>query len=245
VSEFDPEFVEKVFGTIQATLGRYHEYSLVGAENLPREGGALGITSHGMATYDLFLTAYNLYRATGRPIRLLGDAVWFRTEGLARTFQRLGMVNTRPELARRLLDEGHVVAVAPGGAREAIRPWTKRFQVNWQGRAGFARLALEAQRPMVLCTCPAVDLVYTLYENPLTTFAYRQWKLPFPIMRGVGPTLIPRPVKLTTYISPSFMPPPIAGDQATEDEVRAYRDALNDKMNAFIREVCAIEGLSP
>jgi hypothetical protein len=88
-------------------------------------------------------------------------------------------------------------------------------------------------------------LVYTLYENPLTTFAYRQWKLPFPIMRGVGPTLIPRPVKLTTYISPSFMPPPIAGDQATEDEVRAYRDALNDKMNAFIREVCAIEGLSP
>lgn len=243
MSEFDPEFVEKIFGTIEATLGRYHDYSLVGAEHIMQPGGVLGITSHGMATYDLFLTAYGLYRATGRPIRLLGDAVWFRTAGLARAFERLGMVNTRPELARKLLDEGNVVAVAPGGAREAIRPSTKRFQVNWQGRAGFARLALEAQRPIVLCTCPAVDLVYTLYDNPLTTFAYRQWKIPLPIMRGVGPTLIPRRIKLTTHVSPSFLPPKIAGAQATDEEVQAYRDELNEKMNAFIRQVCEIEGL--
>jgi 1-acyl-sn-glycerol-3-phosphate acyltransferase len=243
VSEVDPEFIEKALGALHATLGRYHDYQLVGGEHIPREGGLLGITSHGMATYDLFLTAYAIYRAAGRPVRLLGDAVWFRTEGLARTFERLGMVNTRPELARQLLDDGHVVAVAPGGTREAIRPWNERFRVNWQGRAGFAKLALEARKPIVLTTCPAVDLIYKLYGNPLTTFAYRQWKLPLPIMRGIGPTLLPRRIKLTAHISPAFLPPPIAGEQATEDEVRAYRDELNAKMNAFIGEVCAIEGL--
>lgn len=244
MSEVDPEFIEKTLGTLNATLGRYHDYSLVGAEHIPREGGLLGITSHGMATYDLFLTAYGIFRAAGRPVRLLGDAVWFRSNGLANVFQRLGMVNTRPELARQLLDEGNVVAVAPGGAREALRPSTERFRVNWQGRAGFAKLALEGRKPIVLCTCPAIDLVYELYDNPWTKFAYRQWKLPLPIMRGIGPTLLPRRIKLTTHISPAFLPPTIAGEYATEDEVRAYRDELNAKMNAFIGEVCAIEGLS-
>jgi 1-acyl-sn-glycerol-3-phosphate acyltransferase len=243
VNEVDPEFIEKVLGALDATLGRYHEYSLLGAEHIPREGGLLGITSHGMATYDLFLTAYAIYRATGRPVRSLGDAVWFRSNRLGTAFQRLGMVNTRPDLARQLLQAGHVVAVAPGGAREAIRPWTQRFQVNWQGRAGFAKLALEAGKPIVLVTCPAIDVVYTLYDNPWTTFAYRQWKLPLPIMRGIGPTLLPRRIKLTTHISPAFLPPPIADSHATDEEVRAFRDELNAKMNAFIREVCAMENL--
>lgn len=243
MTEVDTEFIERVLGIVHATLGRYHSFSLVGAEHLPREGGALGLTSHGMATYDLFLTAYAMYKATGRPIRALGDAIWFRTDSLASIVERLGMVNTQPELARRLLDEGHLVAVAPGGVRESIRPSTQRFRVDWKGRAGFARLALEAQKPIVFVTCPAVDLIYTLYDNPWTQFAYRKWKVPLPIMRGVGPTLIPRPIRLTTHVSPAFLPPKIDNDQATEDEVRAYRDELSQKMNAFIREVCEKEGL--
>lgn len=241
--DVDPRFLEQIFGPLYATLGRYHQYSFVGAETIPREGGVLGITSHGMATYELFLTAYAIYLATGRPVRALGDAIWFRTELLANTFGKLGMVNTGPEVARQLLEQGNIVAVAPGGVREAIRPATKRFQFDWEGRSGFARLALEARKPIMLVTCPAVDLVYTLYDNPLTKFAYHQWKLPIPVMFGVGPTLIPRPVKLTGYCHPPFMPPAIAGDRATDDEVRQYRDELAAKMNAFMDEVCEKEGL--
>ncbi|HRI70812.1 MAG TPA: lysophospholipid acyltransferase family protein [Polyangium sp.] len=243
--EVDPELIEQVLGGIHATLGRYHSFSLVGGEHIPREGSLLGITTHGMATYDLFLTAYAIYKASGRPVRALGDAIWFRTERSASIFERLGMVNTQPEVARQLLDEGHVVAVAPGGLREAIRPSTQRFRVDWKGRSGFARLALEAQKPILLAACPAADLIYTLYDNPLTTFAYRKWKVPLPIMRGLGPSLIPRPVRLTTYCSPTFLPPKIARERATEDEVQAYRVELTDKMNNFIREICAKEGLFP
>lgn len=243
MTEVDPEFIEQVLGGMYRTLGKYHSFSIVGTEHIPREGGALGITSHGMATYDLFLTAYAMFKATGRPVRALGDAIWFRTEKLASVIERLGMVNARPESARQLLEDGHLVAVAPGGVREAIRPSTERFRVDWKGRAGFARLALEAQKPIMFVTCPAVDLIYTLYDNPWTTFAYRKWKLPLPIMRGVGPTLIPRPVRLTTHCSPTFLPPKIARDRATDDEVQAYRVELADKMNAFIGEVCAKEGL--
>jgi Diacylglycerol acyltransferase len=243
VVDVDPQYIEKVFGTLNATLGRYHQYSFVGAEYIPREGGLLGITTHGMATYELFLTAYAIFHATGRPVRALGDAIWFRTEALATAFGKLGMVNTGPEIARQLLEQGNIVAVAPGGAREAIRPHTQRFHFDWENRTGFARLALEARKPIMLVTCPAVDLVYKLYDNPFTNFAYRAWKLPIPIMHGVGPTLIPRPVKLTAYCCPPFMPPPIAGDRATDDEVRAYRDELRAKMDAWMSEVCAREGL--
>jgi 1-acyl-sn-glycerol-3-phosphate acyltransferase len=243
VVDVDPRFIEQVFGPLYATLGKYHQYSFVGAETIPREGGVLGITSHGMATYELFLTAYAIYSATGRPVRTLGDAIWFRTPALASTFTKLGMVNTTPDIARTLLDQGNLVAVAPGGAREALRPATKRFQFDWEGRSGFARLALEAQKPIMLVTCPAVDLVYTLYDNPFTNFAYRQWKLPLPLMFGVGPTLIPRPVKLTGYCHPPFLPPPIAGSRATDEEVQEYREVLKAKMNAFMDEVCEKEGL--
>jgi len=243
VVDVDPRFMEQVFGSLYATLGRYHQYSFVGAETIPREGGVLGITSHGMATYELFLTAYAIYLATGRPVRALGDAIWFRTETLANIFGKLGMVNTGPDIARQLLEQGNIVAVAPGGAREALRPTTRRFQFDWEGRSGFARLALEAQKPIMLVTCPAVDLVYSLYDNPFTNFAYRQWKLPLPLMFGVGPTLIPRPVKLTGYCNPPFLPPPIAGNRATDEEVQEYREVLKAKMNAFMDEVCEKEGL--
>lgn len=243
MTDVDPEFIESVLGSFQATVGRYHSFTFVGAELIPREGGVLGITSHGMATYDLFLTAYAIFKATGRPVRSLGDAIWFRTGPLASAIQRLGMVNTRPEIARQLLDAGHIVAVAPGGVREAVRPSSQRFRVDWKGRAGFARLALEARKPIMLVTCPAVDLVYTLYDNPLTTWAYQKWKVPLPLMHGLGPTLIPRPVRLTAYCSRPFLPPPIAGSMATDEEVQVYRDELNDKMNAFMREICVKEGL--
>lgn len=244
VREVDREFLNQVADFFAATLGRYHQYSLAGAENLPREGGVLLITSHGMATYELFLMGGAIFKSTGRPMRSLAAGIWFRTDALGSVFERLGMVDTGPDVARQLLDAGNIVALAPGGTREAIRPWTKRFQVDWKGRTGFARLALEAQKPIVLVTCPAIDLVFKLYENPLTTFAYRQWKVPLPIMRGVGPTLIPRPIRLTAHCSPSFLPPKIAGERPTEDEVQAYRDELNEKMETFMRDVCIEEGLS-
>ena len=243
MNDADPATIERVFGALRATLGRYHRYALKGGEHIPKEGGALGLISHGIATYDLFLAAHAVLRETGRPVRMLGDAVWFRVPGASQTLERLGMVNTRPDLARRLLDGGNLVAVAPGGMREALRPSSSSFRVDWAGRRGFARLALEAQRPVVLLACPSVDRVFTVYDSRLTRFAHRRWGLPLPLLRGLGPTLIPRPVRLTTHISSSLLPPAIAGPRATDEEVESFRSELEGRMNGFLAKVCAEEGL--
>ena len=243
MSDVDPATIEMVLGRFYATMGRYHAHTLVGVEHIPPTGGVLGITTHGTATYDLFLTAYALYRETGRPIHMLGDAFWFKHPRSADLMGRLGMVLASPERARRLLADGEVVAVAPGGMRAAMKIGKERYQVDWSGRSGFARLALEAQRPIVLVTCPSADRVFTLYDNPLTRLAYRRWKLPLPIFRGLGPTLLPRPVRLITTISPPINPPSIEGEAASDEEVFAFRAELEEGMNALIASACAREGL--
>lgn len=95
----------------------------------------------------------------------------------------------------------------PGGMWEALRSSAERHQLRWEGRTGFARLSLMTGAPIPLSACPAADLALTLHANPITDYVYRNWKLPLPLMRGVGPTLIRAPCgSLTTSARRSCLP---------------------------------------
>jgi 1-acyl-sn-glycerol-3-phosphate acyltransferase len=237
----DREFLDSYVATVFAPLRLYHRYELRYAERLPRHGPVLLVCQHSVASYDLFLLALGLLQATGRCVRALGHKqLWFLHPRLARLSERLGVVAGTPDAGQRLLAAGELVAVAPGGAREALRPSTERFQVSWQGRTGFARLAMQTGAQVVLAATPAADRIFTVYDNPLTRVLYERFRIAPALLRGLGPTLIPRPVKLISYLSEPIEPP---RGELSESAVESFRSLCEQRMKALIAEGVREEGL--
>lgn len=213
-------------------LSRLHRFTLVGGEHVPREGACLLVVHHSLATYDGFLLGGAIWDETGRLPRGLGDDTIFRIPGLDRFARGVGLVPASPDAGERLLREGHLLGVAPGGMWESLRPRTERRRSRWDGRRGFVRLALRTGAPMLLGAVPRADELYTVYPSRVTDAVYRRFHLPLPLVRGVGPTFLPRPLRLTGFLAPLLHPPP--WDPAHEDE---QVDELHARASATMAEL--------
>lgn len=117
---------------------------------------------------------------------------------------------------------------------EAIRPSTERYQIRWGQRSGFAKLALETGAPVLMLVCPAADDIFHLYPNRLTDWIYRRYKFPLPVLRGLGPTIIPRPVRLRAFLSAPIEASLRAG--ADESVTSAFRDHVRAAMERHLAE---------
>ena len=219
----DPRLIER-FVRPMGALARYHRHQVVGMDRIPDDGPALLVFNHSLATYDAMIFSVAVWKQMRRLPCGLGDNLIFRVPGLAGWARRAGIVPASPDNGRRLLEEGHLVGVAPGGMREALRPSDQRYTVRWDRRRGFVRLAMEAAAPIVLIACPAADELFDVYENRLTKLAYRQWRLPLPLIRGFGPTLVPKPVALTHYVGTPILSERFNGPvpQEAVDEMHAH-----------------------
>jgi len=209
-------------------IARYHRYEMHGVEYFPSEGPVVMAMNHSLASYDGMLGGWEIFRRTGRMPVGMGDNLIFRSV-LGRSFAKeVGIRRANPKNARRLLNDGHVLGVAPGGMREALRPSSESAAILWDKRKGFVRLAIEAGAPIVLGACPAADRLFTVYENDLTKSLYHTLKFPFPIFRGWGPTLIPRPVRLTHLMSRPISPPTLDPNTIDEQVDTLHREVMTE-----------------
>ncbi|MGB0638136.1 MAG: lysophospholipid acyltransferase family protein [Myxococcota bacterium] len=191
-----------------APVKRYHQHTVEGLEHIPLSGGCLLVVHHSLATYDGFLYGLAINEHTGRVATALGDDLIFKTPLLKDLAWDSGIRPASPQSGFQLLKAGHAVFVSPGGMWESLRPSDEARTVRWENRRGFCRLALRAQVPLVLAACPAADDIYSVRKSRLTDTLYQRFRIPLPIAKGVGRTLIPRPVKLTHYVAPPIVPPP-------------------------------------
>jgi 1-acyl-sn-glycerol-3-phosphate acyltransferase len=213
-------------------LRRYHRHRVLGLEHVPTTGGALCVVHHSFATYDALLLGLRVIEQVGRFPYGLGDDKLFRVPLFRDFLHELNFRPASPTAGRELLAQGELLFVAPGGMREAVRPSARRYEPDWHDRKGFVRLAIEAQVPVVLFACPAADRLYTLYDTPITEAAYRRFKLPVVVARGYGPTLLPRPVALTHFVSAPILPPATGADD--HDAVDRFHAELEAQMRALL-----------
>src|SRR5580658_6268028 len=73
-------------------LGRYHDYEVISADNLPRTGGVLVASTHSLATYENFLLGAFSRAVLGRKAWIVGDDLMFRIPGLAPTLREVGLM---------------------------------------------------------------------------------------------------------------------------------------------------------
>lgn len=215
-------------------FARYHRFTVEGIENIPREGPCLVVVHHSLATYDGFLIGAAIHEHTGRIPVGLGDDRIFQLGPLGDLARAIGIVPASPQAGEAALQDGQVLCVAPGGMWEGLRSRDERRRSRWENRRGFARLALRTGAPIVCAACPAADDIYTVYPSRLTDAVYRRAHWPLPILRGRGPTLIPRPVRLTGYYAEPIQPPP--WDPAQEDaQVDALKAEAERRMAELLR----------
>jgi len=237
--ELNQELIDKILPVVRS-LQAYHRHKVFGLEHVPDDSAALIVCNHSLATYDITLLATEIYNEKGRICRSLVDRLFFKLPYLGQFIQATGGIEGSQQVASELLLGGNLVAVAPGGMREALRPSFERYQVLWDERKGFAKLALNTQVPVILAACPRADDIYEVYPSKLTQWCYKQFRIPVFLARGLGPTPIPRPVKLVHFLSePIYPPKPSTSKAGFTRQVNNFHDKLVQRMRLLIGEAIA------
>ncbi|OBK39855.1 glycerol acyltransferase [Mycobacterium sp. 1245111.1] len=178
-----------------------------GVENLPVDGRSLLVGNHTQFGSEVFMISDAVRSTIGRRVRPLADRNFGRMRGLpADLLAAFGAVVGAPETARELMRHDETILVFPGGGREIGKFRGEEYTLRWQGRAGFARLSIEQSYPIVPVglvggddvyrSLTTRDSVYAKVSAAVSRKVNGRPDMALPLLRGVGPTLIPRPQRM-------------------------------------------------
>lgn len=83
------------------------------------------------------------YRRTRKPLYALAHRLLALVPLGNRLLNHFGAVRGTRENCGKLMQEGAYILLYPGGAREVFKAPEHQYKLLWEGREGFARLALE------------------------------------------------------------------------------------------------------
>jgi 1-acyl-sn-glycerol-3-phosphate acyltransferase len=156
MSKWDPGLTERVMGWIRPIIKGYHRAEVRGLESFPA-GGALVVSNHsgGLFAMDVPVFATGFYEEFGydRPVYTLSHDLIF-TGPTGEFFVRTGFIRANHENADAALRSGGVVVVFPGGDYDVYRPTLSENTIDFDGRTGYVRAAINAGVPIV----PAVSI---------------------------------------------------------------------------------------
>ncbi|HYU57364.1 MAG TPA: 1-acyl-sn-glycerol-3-phosphate acyltransferase, partial [Actinomycetota bacterium] len=149
---FDPEFIRDNLPAMWLLATLYHRAEVRGFERVPAAPTLLvGNHNGGIVIPDTWITGLGWYAYFGveRPMRSLVHSAVMSLPIVGDAMRKLGSMPASPENARLGLRRGEDVLVYPGGDVETWRPWSKRNEIDFDGRTGFLRMAAEEGVPIV------------------------------------------------------------------------------------------------
>jgi 1-acyl-sn-glycerol-3-phosphate acyltransferase len=143
----DPDYIRDTLPGLRLSARVYHRADVRGLENIPEEGPVLLVGNHSGGTWivDTFVFTQAFYDHFGadREFFQLAHDMVFKFRGLRALAQRYGTVPANPANMRTALDRDAALLVYPGGDHESFRPSWETDRVDFAGRTGFVKLALE------------------------------------------------------------------------------------------------------
>jgi 1-acyl-sn-glycerol-3-phosphate acyltransferase len=236
IAKWDPSLTERVMGLIRPLIKAYHRAEVRGLESFP-PGGALVVSNHsgGLFAMDVPVFATGFYEKFGyeRPVYTLSHDVIF-TGPTADFFIKTGFIRANHENADEALRSGGVVVVFPGGDYDVYRPTLSENKIDFDGRTGYVKAALNAGVPVV----PAVGiggqetqlylsrgewLAKTLRLDKLLRAKILPISFGFPFgLSAVLPVNVPLPSKIVIRVLPPIDIVAEFGEDPDIDEVDAH-----------------------
>jgi 1-acyl-sn-glycerol-3-phosphate acyltransferase len=152
LDDWDPDYIERTLPLMRATFGNYFRGEVRGLENIPEDGPSLLVGNHsgGLMIADTFVLANEFYEYFGprRRFHQLAHNLAAQNPALG-LIRRWGTVVASHDNARKAFAKGAPVLVYPGGDFETFRPTWHGDKIEFGGRKGFVRLALNEGVPIV------------------------------------------------------------------------------------------------
>jgi 1-acyl-sn-glycerol-3-phosphate acyltransferase len=152
LDERDPDYIRETLPGLWLVASFYFRADVQGLDNIPADGPVLLVGNHsgGNMTPDtlVFTLAFATYFGVERRFFQLAHNLVLAMPWLA-TLRRYGTVAASTENANLALETGAALLVYPGGDYEVHRPSWESGRVDFGGRKGFIRLALEKDVPIV------------------------------------------------------------------------------------------------
>ena len=151
IAMFDPDLVQRWMTFLRPAVKGYLRSEVRGLERIP-PGGVLMVSNHsgGALPTDMPVFAADFYKKFGfdRPLYGLAHDVILSgpTSGLMR---RLGLIGATRANASFALRRRAVVLVFPGGDYDAYRSTWEQNTIDFRGRKGYVKTAVEAGVPIV------------------------------------------------------------------------------------------------
>jgi 1-acyl-sn-glycerol-3-phosphate acyltransferase len=248
LDERDPDYIRERLPQLWLLASLWFRGEVRGLGNIPDSGPVLLVGNHsgGNMTPDtiVFTLAFSSYFGVERHFYQLAHNLVLSMPALG-FLRKFGTVAASPENARKALQDGSALLVYPGGDVEVHRPSWERHRVDFAGRKGFIRLAIEEKVPIVpvvsiggqetalfltrgerLARLLALDRLFRLKVLPIS--------LAIPWGLNIGDMLghIPLPAKITVEALPpidlqaEFGPNP-SPDEVYDHLVRVMQDTLD------------------
>src|SRR5215212_11916301 len=150
---WDPHYIRTTLPALRAMSKIYFRAEVRDLSNIPAEGPVLLVGNHSGGTLiaDTFVFAQAFYYRFGalRRFHQLAHDLVFKVPGARASVSRYGTVPASPENMGRALERDAALLVYPGGDHETYRPTWESAEIDFAGRTGFARLAIEHNVPIV------------------------------------------------------------------------------------------------
>ena len=147
----DGEYVARLMPLLRLAVKLWFRSEVHGIENIP-DGGALLVSNHsgGLIAMDVPVIAVAFHDHFGgdRPLYVLAHDMLFIGYAQGR-LRRAGFLPATRENAEAVLRAGGATIVFPGGDYDAFRPTWRRNKIDFAGRTGYVRTAIEAGVPIV------------------------------------------------------------------------------------------------
>ena len=240
-AQWDRDLTEQVVGWLRPLIKIYHRAEVLGLELIP-PGGALVVSNHsgGMFPMDIPAFAVSFYEKFGyeRPVYTLSHNLLrsLPTDILVRT----GFIRASHGDADEALRRGGVVVVFPGGDYDACRPSLSANTIDFAGRTGYVKAALNAGVPLVpmvgiggqqtqLFLSRGRSLAKALRLDRAVGSKQFPLSIGFPFgfsAGGLVPMNLPLPSKIVHRVLPPLDIPAMFGSQPDVDDVDAHVRAV-------------------
>ena len=244
----DPDYIRETLPRLWLLSTIWFRGEVRNLGNVPEEGAVLMVGNHsgGNVTPDthILTLAFHTYFGVERAFYQLAHNLVVASP-IGQLLRKYGTVSASHEHAKQALDTGAALLVYPGGDWEVHRASWERNKVDFAGRKGFIRLALDRDVPIVpvvsvggqetalflgrgnrLARALALDKLFRLKVLPISIAP--PWGL------NIGDFLghVPLPAKITIEVLPAIHLREQFGEDPDVDEVydhvtRLMQEALD------------------